>query len=77
MTNPMNAWNGHCQRCFKETNGHIMSMFNMQLICFDCKDAEAKRDDYAKARDAEHEAVKAGDRNYEGIGLTPGRGEGS
>lgn len=47
-----------------------MSMLNTQLICFDCEDAETKRDDYAKARDAEHEAVKAGDYNFKGVGLT-------
>ncbi len=62
-------WNGRCQRCAKETSGHIMSMLNTQLICFDCKDAETKREDYAKARDAEHEAVKAGNYNFKGVGM--------
>ena len=65
----MKDWNGRCHRCHKETNGHIMSMFNHDLVCFDCKEAETKRDDYAKARDTEIEAVKAGNYNYEGIGL--------
>ena len=63
-------WDGSCQRCFEKTNGHIMSMFNTQLICFGCKDTETKRDDYAKACDVEHEAVKAGDYNFKGVHMT-------
>ncbi len=39
-----------CQRCFRPTTSHIMSMLNTQEICMDCKDAEILRPDY---RDAE------------------------
>jgi lysyl-tRNA synthetase class I len=63
------AWNGRCHRCGKETTGHIMSMFNHDLVCFDCKDEEVKRDDYAKAEAAEGDAVRKGNYNYGGIGL--------
>jgi hypothetical protein len=65
----MRIWNGCCQRCNKETIGHIMSMFNTQLICFGCKDSESKREDYDRARDADREAMKKGNYNYKGIGL--------
>lgn len=58
-----------CGRCFKETSVTIMSMFNTQELCLDCKDAEEKRPDYAEARKAEAEAVKRGDFNFPGIGL--------
>ncbi len=64
----MKDWNGRCHRCKKETNMHIMSMYNTQLICMPCKDKEEKHDDYAEARDAEHEQVKAGNYNFKGIG---------
>lgn len=49
----MREWNGRCQRCFNESAGHIMSMYNTSLICFDCKEAEKQRADYkeAEARD--------------------------
>lgn len=60
----------HCDRCGKPLNGiRIMSMFNTQTICMDCKKKETEHPDYAKARDAENEAVKNGDRNFKGIGL--------
>jgi hypothetical protein len=65
----MRDWNGRCHRCHKETNGHIMSMFNTQLICFDCKDVESKRKDYGEAQDADCKAIKQGNYNYEGVGL--------
>lgn len=42
-----------CDRCFKDTFSTIMSMFNTQIICPDCKEKETKRSDYkqAEARD--------------------------
>jgi hypothetical protein len=62
-------WNGTCQRCYEKVSGHIMSMFNMQLICLDCSDKETKRDDFSKAQDADAEAINQGDYNFKGIGL--------
>lgn len=49
----MRSWDGACQRCFTKTAGHIMSMYNEDLICFDCKDKESQRPDYklAEAKD--------------------------
>lgn len=57
-----------CQRCFKETNCHTMSMFNTQLICMDCKSKEVEHPSYEKASRAEIEQVKKGNRNFQGIG---------
>jgi hypothetical protein len=45
----MSEWNGNCHRCGSPATGHIMSMFNHDLICFPCKDAERKRPDYHQA----------------------------
>ncbi len=60
----------NCDRCGKPlAGGRTMSMFNKQTICMECKRAEARRKDYKKACAAECAAVKAGDRNFKGIGL--------
>ena len=56
-----------CNRCFKETNSTIMSMFNTDIICMACKTEEKKRSDYGHASRAETAAVKAGVKNYKGI----------
>lgn len=69
----MRDWNGTCHRCHQETNGHIMSMFNEQLICFDCSDKERKRDDFKAARKADEDAIRRGNFNFKGIGLGGGR----
>ncbi len=58
-----------CQRCGEETIATIMSMFNTQDICLDCKKKEEKHPDYKKARDAEAEQVRQGNYNFKGIGL--------
>ncbi len=56
----MSEWNGNCQRCGAPSTGHIMSMYNLELICFPCKDEEKKRPDYhlAEARDLREHASK-------------------
>jgi hypothetical protein len=41
----------HCDRCFKQSVGFIMSMYNTQWICMDCKEKETKRADYQQAVD--------------------------
>jgi hypothetical protein len=58
-----------CDRCGKTTVGSIMSVFNTDVICFDCKETESAHPDYEKARQAEADAVKAGNYNFEGVGL--------
>ena len=59
-----------CDRCGRSLDGgRIMSMFNEQTICMDCSAKERERPDYKAACDAEIAAVRAGDRNFKGIGL--------
>ena len=64
----MMDWKGYCHRCSKSTNAHIMSSLNTQLICSECYDAEKKRPDYKKAKQAEIDAVRRGDYNFLGTG---------
>ncbi len=63
-----------CDRCgheFQPGEGRIMSKFNLDCICDACKRAERKHPDYAKACEAEENAVKRGERNFPGIGMAP------
>jgi hypothetical protein len=46
----------------------MMSRFNIQLICMDCEKAEREHPDYAKAAEAEYNAVMRGDYYFPGIG---------
>lgn len=64
----MKDWDGHCQRCGKKTNVHIMSMFNTQLICLKCEEKEREHPRYKAACDAEIAACQKGDFNFPGIG---------
>jgi len=57
-----------CDRCGKETRIHIMSMFNTEDICMECKDAEEKDPRYQEARAADEAAIRRGDFNFPGIG---------
>jgi hypothetical protein len=59
----------NCDRCDKETNSMIGSMFNLQMICSDCKTKESKHEMYDIAVSVESDQVKGGNYNYEGIGL--------
>lgn len=56
-----------CERCGKENCGLIMSMFNTQMICFDCKEREKKRPDYREAVRRECEEVRKGNYNFKGL----------
>ena len=59
-----------CDRCGRSLDGgRIMSMFCEQTICMDCSAKERERPDYKAACDAEIAAVRAGNRNFKGIGL--------
>lgn len=58
-----------CDRCLKEANSFIMSMFNTQFICIECKSEEKKHPRYKEACDRELEEIKKGNYNFEGIGL--------
>ena len=60
----------NCDRCHQSlSNGRIMSMYNEDVLCLDCKVAESKRSDYKRALETERAAVMAGNRNFKGIGL--------
>lgn len=58
----------HCDRCYKEIDsGRTMSMFNTQCICMACAAKEAKDPEYKKAVEADHNEIKKGNFNFEGI----------
>ena len=57
-----------CPRCEKETNITTMSWFNTDMICIECTDREKQHPDYEKAKQANYDAEKGGNMNFEGIG---------
>ncbi len=66
----MTMFRENCDRCHKPTNGMtIMSMYNEQVICMECKGKERKREDYNKAVQADVDEIKKGNYNFKGIGL--------
>jgi hypothetical protein len=44
-------------------------MYNEEVICMNCKDAEKKRSDYKQAVDADMAEIRNGNYNFKGIGL--------
>lgn len=58
-----------CDRCGKPLAVRTMSYFNTQVICTECAEAERRRPDFGAAQAAEIAAVRAGDRNFKGVGL--------
>ncbi len=59
-----------CDRCGKSLkDGRIMSMYNNDCICMECKRKEREQVDYKTACEAERKAIKNGDFNFKGIGL--------
>lgn len=65
----MHKWDGSCQRCGQKSSMHIMSMFDLCLICMTCKHRETRHPRYKEACEAECEALKCGDRGFRGIGV--------
>jgi hypothetical protein len=59
----------HCERCSGPTTGIMMSMFNNQMLCYDCRDKERQHPTYNIACLAERTACANGNFNYTGIGL--------
>ena len=57
-----------CDRCGKKTKSLIMSMFNTENICKECKEKEVKHPLYEKAREIERQEVLKGNYNFKGIG---------
>jgi hypothetical protein len=68
--NQVREWEGRCQRCMRDTDIHIMSMFDVALICMECWEGEKQHPSYKTASDAERSAIKNGDLNFKGIGYT-------
>lgn len=60
-----------CDRCHKPTITRKMSMFNLDMICPFCEEAERKHPKYELARQKEREALLRGERNFPGIGWPP------
>mgnify|MGYP001064600860 CR=1 FL=1 len=59
-----------CDRCGGDlSGGRIMSMYNTECICLECKRKETERADYKAATEADKKAIENGDFNYKGIGL--------
>ena len=58
-----------CDRCGKPLNGRsIMSMFNTDIICMDCKREEKNDPRYKQALEADRDACAHGNYNFKGIG---------
>ena len=58
----------YCDRCGKSLKGgRIMSMFNTDCICMECKDKEIKDPDYQKAVEADIDEIKRENYNFSGI----------
>ncbi len=58
----------NCDRCGEPTKGTTtMSVFNQDVICMDCKEAEKNDPDYELAKNTEADEVRKGNYNYPGI----------
>lgn len=65
-----------CDRCGKPLNGaRIMSMFNEDTICLDCKEKEKHLQEYKAAQNADIEEIKKGNYNFPGIGFPVNQGK--
>lgn len=62
-----------CDRCGASlSNGYTMNRFNTDALCKQCLEEKRQHPDYQLAEKAELAAVRAGDRNFPGIGW-PGK----
>ena len=60
-----------CDRCGQSLDGgQIMSMYNEDVLCLNCKEKEKHFDDYALASETEYQEVKNGNYNFKGIGFS-------
>jgi len=57
-----------CERCLGAANPSIMSMFNEDIICLNCKDKEIKHPSYQQALEADIAEIKKGNYKFHGIG---------
>lgn len=60
----------YCDRCDAKLRSSIMSKFNQDIICLDCRTDEKLAPGYKKASEAELQAVRSGVWNYSGVGLS-------
>jgi hypothetical protein len=58
-----------CDRCGGNSLAYTCSYFNVEMLCFDCKNDEKGAPNYQKAYDAETEAVRNRNFNFPGIGI--------
>jgi len=58
-----------CQEKIGKGQATIMSYFNEDTICMECKKQEMAHPDFKRARAAEHAEVRDGNYNFEGVGL--------
>lgn len=64
----------YCDRCGGSLDGgRIMSMYNQDCICMECKKKERQRSDYKKAQAADMAEVRKGNYNFAGIGYVAAR----
>ena len=59
-----------CDRCRAALDASIMSKFNTDTLCLPCANDESMAPGYARASAAEAEALRRGNRNFPGIGLS-------
>lgn len=64
----------NCDRCGASLAGKArqMSRFNTDCLCPRCVEEERRHPDYSRAAEAEIAEVRAGNRNFRGIGW-PGK----
>jgi hypothetical protein len=60
-----------CSRCGDNASASILSKFNFDEICLECKRDEELAPGYREADEAEVAHVRAGNNNYPGVGLSP------
>lgn len=61
----------HCVRCGDRLVAHTMSMFNLDILCIECREDERAAPGYEEAAEAEGGACRAGDFSFTGVGLNP------
>lgn len=59
-----------CPRCGGPMTAHSMSFFNTEEICLECKTDERQAPGFAAARAADEAAIKEGNYNFPGVGLS-------
>ena len=59
-----------CPRCGGPMTAHSMSFFNTEEICLECKIDERQAPGFADARAVDDAAIKQGNYNFPGVGLS-------